>query len=69
LARVAGQVCSARTGITIAFQRRTPFSSASSSPVGTLSGASTAALRLDIDTVKVGINYRFNPMAPVVAKY
>jgi outer membrane immunogenic protein len=38
-------------------------------PMGTLSAANVTNLRLDIDTVKVGINYRFNWSSPVVAKY
>lgn len=38
------------------------------SPAGTL-GAGPADLRLDIDTVKVGINYRFGGPGAVVAKY
>ncbi|WJR75123.1 outer membrane beta-barrel protein [Bradyrhizobium sp. NP1] len=38
-------------------------------PIGTLGGLGTAALRLDIDTVKAGINYRFNWGGPVVARY
>jgi outer membrane immunogenic protein len=36
-------------------------------PMGTLSATNVSALRLNIDTVKVGINYRFG--GPVVAKY
>lgn len=36
-------------------------------PVGTLGVFFTAALRLNVDTVKAGINYRFG--GPVVAKY
>jgi outer membrane immunogenic protein len=38
-------------------------------PVLTLGAASTAALRLNVDTVKVGLNYRFGWGGPVVAKY
>jgi outer membrane immunogenic protein len=38
------------------------------SPLGAI-GANTAALRLDIDTVKAGINYRFNWAGPLVARY
>jgi hypothetical protein len=37
--------------------------------MGTLSAANVTHLRLDVDTVKVGINYRFNWASPVVAKY
>ncbi|MDE2378446.1 outer membrane beta-barrel protein [Bradyrhizobium sp.] len=37
-------------------------------PAGALSALSSADLRLDIDTFKVGINYRFGG-GPVVAKY
>jgi len=36
-------------------------------PMGTLSATNVSALRLNIDTLKVGINYRFG--GPVVAKY
>ena len=36
-------------------------------PVGALSAVTTTDLRLNIDTVKVGVNYRFG--GPIVAKY
>jgi outer membrane immunogenic protein len=39
------------------------------SPLGTLSGITTAAVRTNIDTVKAGLNYRFNWAGPVVARY
>lgn len=38
------------------------------SAAGTI-GAGTAALRLDADTVKAGVNYRFNWTGPLVARY
>jgi outer membrane immunogenic protein len=38
-------------------------------PAGTLSAANTVALGLNIDTVKVGVNYHFGWTNPVVAKY
>lgn len=36
-------------------------------PVGALSGVATTDLRLNIDTFKVGVNYRFG--GPIVARY
>jgi outer membrane immunogenic protein len=43
--------------------------SGDTAPVGTLSGLTSAALRLNIDTIKAGVNYRFNSGEPVVARY
>ncbi len=36
-------------------------------PMGTLSADNVTALRSNIDTIKVGVNYRWG--GPVVAKY
>jgi outer membrane immunogenic protein len=44
----------------------------SSAPAGTLSGGSNTALRTDIQTIKVGLNYKFDLLGfliPSVAKY
>jgi outer membrane immunogenic protein len=38
-------------------------------PAGTLAAAFNSSLGLNIDTVKVGVNYRFGWGGPVVAKY
>jgi outer membrane immunogenic protein len=38
-------------------------------PAGTLSATSTSVLGLDVDTVKVGVNYHFGWTNPMVARY